>query len=279
MSPAASAPGRVGRDGALTLVFERRGERTVVAGCRSTLPLQVLTPVALDDRAAVVSILNPTGGVVGGDRLGIEVDVGIGAHACLTTPSATRVYRTTGAPAVQTLAVRLAPRAVCEWLPDHTIPSPGAALTQISTFDVADGATLIVVDAWAAGRVARGEAWTFARLDSALSVRDRAGVVLHDRLVLDGGRDWSALGLAEGSSYFASVAVVTDRPIDDFVAGVASVADETGARLGAARLARRGVMVRCLAEGAPPLTAAVAGVWALARRTVLGVPPLALRKG
>src|SRR5262249_59301213 len=60
---------RVGRDGALRLSFARRGVATVLAACRSILPLQVLAPVALDDPAAVVSLLNPTGGALGGDRL------------------------------------------------------------------------------------------------------------------------------------------------------------------------------------------------------------------
>jgi len=32
------------------------------------MPLQVMAPVALDDPAAVVCMLNPTGGLVGGDR-------------------------------------------------------------------------------------------------------------------------------------------------------------------------------------------------------------------
>ena len=74
MTPAATLDAaRVGRDGALTLRFEQRGAATVVAGCRYTLPLQVLAPVALDDPAAIVSILNPTGGLVGGDRLSIDV--------------------------------------------------------------------------------------------------------------------------------------------------------------------------------------------------------------
>src|SRR5207247_544030 len=80
------------RDGALSLALERRGGATVLSRCRYSLPLQVLAPLALDDRAAVVSVLNPTGGLVGGDRLAIDVVVGPAAHACLTTPSATQVY-------------------------------------------------------------------------------------------------------------------------------------------------------------------------------------------
>src|SRR2546422_9928149 len=97
---------------------------------RSTLfPYTTLfRSLALDDRAAVVSVLNPTGGLVGGDRLAIDVVVGPAAHACLTTPSATKVYRTAGATAEQ--HVRLPPGvgASLEWVPDHTIPSPGSAL-------------------------------------------------------------------------------------------------------------------------------------------------------
>jgi urease accessory protein len=272
--------GRVGRDGALRLVFERRGSATVLTACRSTLPLQVLAPVALDDAAAVVSILNPTGGVLGGDRLTVDIDVGAGAHACLTTPSATRVYRSAGPPAVQTVHVRLASGAVCEWVPDHTIPSPGAILEQDLAFDVGEGATLLALDAWAAGRVARGEAWTFTRLSSALRIADASGPLLHDRFVLDGGRDWAARGFTDGRAYFASLALITDADVDDFLEALPLLTPAGGgAALGAARLPRRGALVRCLARGAPELTTAVHAVWTLVRRVVLGAPPLALRKG
>jgi len=47
---------------------------------------------------------------------------------------------------------------------------------------------------------------------------------------------------------------------------------------GAARLRRRGVLVRCLAGTAPELSAAVETLWAAARRALLGHPPLSLRK-
>jgi len=155
---------RVGRDGALQLDFERRGPATVVAGCRFTLPLQVLAPVALDDPAAVVSILNPTGGLVGGDRLAIDVRAGAGAHAVLTTPSATRVYRADGPPTLQTVRLSVGPRAVVEWVPDHIIPFAGSALRQSIEIELDASGGLILVDAFAAGRVAAGEGWRFARL-------------------------------------------------------------------------------------------------------------------
>jgi urease accessory protein len=270
---------RVGRDGALRLGFERRGGATVLARCRCALPLQVLAPVALVDAAAVVSMLNPTGGVLGGDRLTVDVEVGAGAHACLTTPSATRVYRTAGEPAVQRLRVALAPGAVVEWVPDHVIPSAGAALRQSLEVEAGAEATLIAIDAFAAGRVACDEAWRFALLDSALTVRDAAGLVLHDRFVLRGGERWGGLGFAEARPYFATVVVVAPTGLDDLVAGVPdALAAVDGFTAAAARLPRRGVVIRGLAASAPALTDGLGALWRLARQRVLGLPPLALRK-
>jgi urease accessory protein len=271
------AASRVGRDGRLALAFERRGSRTVVARCRYTLPLQVLAPMALDDPAAIVSVLNPTGGLVGGDTLGIEVDVRPGAHACLTTPSATKVYRAASAPATQDVALCVADGARLEWIPDHTIPHAGAAFRQALRAEVGDGAALVIVDAFAAGRVARGEAWRFALLDSALTIRDRRGLLLHDRFILrDGGP--RGLGVTEDRPYFATVVVIGDAGVAAFAERVATRGDDVGIELGAGLLARRGAVVRCLARDAPALVSAVHAVWTAARVEVLGLPPLMLRK-
>jgi urease accessory protein len=307
---------RVGRDGALRLSFERRGVATALTGCRSILPLQVLAPVALDDPAAVVSILNPTGGLLGGDRLSIDVDVAAGAHAVLTTPSATRVYRAEGAPTVQTVRLRLGPGAVVEWVPDHTIPFAGSALRQAFDVELDETAALVLVDAFSAGRIALGEAWRFALLESAISIRDRCGWLLHDRFVLRGragvvraagdrgagappaearlkvaraagGRGagdepaFGGLGFAESHPYFASIAVIGAFDAARFAAEIQQHvgADTPGLCLGAAVLPRRGALVRCLAENAPALVEAVERCWSLARAALIARPPLALRKG
>ena len=297
---------RVGRDGALRLSFERRGVATALTGCRSTVPLQVLAPIALDDPAAVVSILNPTGGLFGGDRLAIDVDVAAGAHAVLTTPSATRGYRADGAPTVQTVRLRLGPGAVVEWVPDHTIPFAGSALLQAFDVELAETASLVLVDAFSAGRIALGEAWRFALLQSAIAIRDRLGWLLLDRFVLRGragvvraagGRAagtppagarleddepaFGGLGFTESHPYFASIAVIGAFDAARFAAEIQCHvgADMPGVCLGAAVLPRRGALVRCLARNAPALVEAVERCWHLARAALLARPPLALRKG
>ena len=274
----ASALGRIGRDGFLELAFARRGDRTVLARSRWTVPLQILSPLALEDPASVVSILNPTGGLVGGDRLSIDVVVGDGAHACLTTPSATKVYRTLGAVAEQRVRLSVGQGATLEWVPDHTIPYPGSAFRQSIDVDVAPDGALVLVDAFAAGRIARGEAWQFEWLESRLSVTDAAGPIVHDRFVLDGGTGAARLGCAESHPYWASIVVIGDVDHDPLVDDLdRRAADVTGAMIATARLSRRGVVVRCLAADAPALTDALDALWAGAR-AALGLPPLPLRK-
>ncbi len=275
---------RVGRDGALRLQFERRGAATVVAGCRSTPPLQVLAPLALDDPAAIVSILNPTGGLVGGDRLSIDVSLAAGTHAVLTTPSATRVYRTDAEEVTQSVKLAVGPRAVVEWVPDHTIPFAGSAFRQAIDVDMDATAGLILVDAFSAGRIARGEAWRFAALESAVSIRDQYGWLLHDRFVLRGpvAKDdpaWDGLGCGELHPYFASIAIVGAFDLEQLAAEVRRLwASGDDAWVGVAALARRGALVRCLAASAPALIDAIETCWGLGRRALLGLPPLRLRK-
>src|SRR5204862_6354253 len=163
------------------------GTATVPRPIGFPLPLQVLAPAAREAPAVVVSVLNPTGGLLGGDRLTMEADVGPGARALLTRPSATRVYRASAEATVQTVAVRLGRGAAVEWVPDHTIPFPGSVFRQTIECELEDAATLVLFDAFAAGRVARDEAWAFGRLESALTVRERRGLGLHDRSVTPPG--------------------------------------------------------------------------------------------
>src|ERR1700688_4459484 len=86
-------PERVGRDGFLRLRFARRGASTILAQSRFSLPLQALTPLTLADGVSYLMLLNPTGGVLGGDHLVTEIVQEAGTHVCLTTPSATRILQ------------------------------------------------------------------------------------------------------------------------------------------------------------------------------------------
>src|SRR5262249_57064792 len=92
---------------------------------------------------ATLMLLNPTGGLVGGDVLDTRVTIGAGAHVCLTTPAATRVYRSGGATAVHRFAARVGEGARLEFVPDHLIPSPRARLRPTTDGTLAPRAGLL----------------------------------------------------------------------------------------------------------------------------------------
>jgi urease accessory protein len=232
--------------------------------------------------AATLLLLNPTGGVLGGDHLETRVELGPGSHVCLSTPSATRVYRSAGETSVQRVIFRVGEGARLEYVPDHVIPSPGARLVQSVEVDLAPGASAVLCEAWAVGRAARGEAWRFDLLDSGTIARDSEGLLFTDRLILSGAAGWGGLGAAEGMAYVATVACLspTHTRLDDLASSLSRALDGSGlgARAGVAILARGGLVVRLLARSAPAIQQAIDLAWTGCRNGLWGLGPLALRK-
>jgi urease accessory protein len=250
---------------------------------RFTLPLQALEPIDLaGDGGATLLLLNPTGGLLAGDHLETTVRLGPGCRVCLSTPSATRVYRSPGPPAVQRVAIEIESGATLEWMPDHLIPSPGARLRQATEIHLATTAALLYLDAWATGRAARSETWSFDLLDSSLLVRDEAGLLLRERSLLAGSPPRDGLGGTEGFAYVATFAAI--RPGDGgwqdraraLQAHLGHAAPDC--RAGVTTLARGGLLVRLLCPSAPALHAAVRAMWGLCRQSLLGLLPANLRK-
>jgi urease accessory protein len=243
----------------------------------------VLEPIDLDGTgSATVFLLNPTGGVLGGDRLETRVELGAGCRVCLSTPSATRVYRSTGLPAIQRVTARVGEGAWLEYMPDHVIPSPGARLIQSLDVSLAPGAAAVLCDAWSVGRMARGEAWLFDLLDSGIVATDAEGLLFKERLVLNGARGWGGLGGAEGRAYIAAVlCLAPSHPRLDGLAGALAagmVGTAVHATAGVTPLARGGALVRILAPSAPAMQEGIQSAWAACRAWLWNLPPLLLRK-
>ncbi len=254
---------------------------------RFTLPLQALEPMDLDgDGVATLLLLNPTGGLLAGDRLETDIVLGPESRVCLSTPSATRVYRSPGPVAAQRVTVDVGRGAALEWIPDHLIPSPGARLRQTTEIRLAAGATLLYLDAWATGRAARGEAWGFDLLDSSLLVRDEAGLLIRERSILAGRPARDGLGGTEGFAYAATFLALrpagpaTQPDWEDLARALQTIAGAVPgeARAGVTTLGRGGVLVRLLCPSAPTLHGLVHALWATCRRQLLGLAPARLRK-
>src|SRR3954463_7875278 len=81
-------------------------------------PLRILQSLYPEGDAICHNVLvHPPGGLVGGDTLTIDIHGAAGSHGLVTTPGATRFYRSEGEVALQDTRIRLDAGARLEWLP------------------------------------------------------------------------------------------------------------------------------------------------------------------
>ncbi|MEJ7633043.1 MAG: urease accessory protein UreD, partial [Rubrobacteraceae bacterium] len=157
--------GRTGQRGWLRLSFEKRSGRTVLVEKFASAPFGAVRANYPDGSGmAEVQITNPSGGILGGDHLEMEVAVAPGASATVITQAANKAYR--GAGSSQRAVFRVEGGPFLEYLPHHLIPYPNSDYRQTARFHLVPDAALIAWDAFAAGRVARGEMFAFTRLRS-----------------------------------------------------------------------------------------------------------------
>jgi urease accessory protein len=273
---------RVGRDGFLRLRFARNGASTILAQSRFSLPLQILTPLTLARGASYLTLLNPTGGVLGGDHLTTNIVQEAGTHVCLTTPSATRIYRTLEKPAILKTVIRVEKDATLEYFPDHIIPHENSALRQSLRLEMAPGSRAILFDSLASGRVAHGERWKFREMDSRTEAFYCSRPVYMNRTrILPALLPPERLGTMEDFDYLGSVAFFADgfsnwkAFCDQLNELLSAIPDTKGA---ASMTARNGCVVRFLARSASDMTSTNQQLWDLGRRALLHFPPFEHRK-
>jgi urease accessory protein len=148
-------------------------------------PLKILFPDPLDEKQPVAVLVNTGGGVVGGDSLTVEAEIGAGAAALVTAQAAEKIYRSWGPPARVTNSLTVGANARLEWLAQDTILFDGAKLDRRLDIDLAQDAELLAGEILVFGRRARGETMRAGALRDRWSVRRDGARVWDDALILD----------------------------------------------------------------------------------------------
>jgi urease accessory protein len=162
-------------------------------------PLQVLRAHHVDpDRPDLASVIlaSPSGGILQGDRLSIEIRVEPGARLRVQTQGATRLYAAPAGEARQDIRLEVGAGGVIEYLPEPVIPFAGSRFTTRTTCVVDESATLIASDVVGAGRIARGEILAFDHYESSIDIQRPDGTLLAtDTIALDRADSISAIGV------------------------------------------------------------------------------------
>lgn len=202
-----TAPAPTGWHGQLALHYSRKGETTGAHDCHSG-PLRVLKRLYPEGPAICHHVLvHPPGGIVGGDRLDIDIQLDAGSHALITTPGATRFYRSESQAAVQSTQARVGPGARLEWLPLETIAYDGCRAENRLRLDLAEGAEMMGWDLLALGLPASGLA--FERGSFLQQIEwpgvwlERARIAGSDHELLDSPLGWAGRRVL-GTLWFAA---------------------------------------------------------------------------
>jgi urease accessory protein len=267
------------------LEYVRQGDRTVFGRTNCRTPWHLLPPIYLDDTGSAYTLLvNPSGGLVGGDRLGIDLTVGPKAHVLISTPSANRVYRSLSEDSVQTVTIAVGPGGILEWVPEHTIPFAGSRFRQTIDVKLAAGAALCLWDGIASGRIASGERWKFSSLHNRIRVTTVSGACVSESMSLRPADERGGVGLAGTWDYVATLFVIGEavehgvwKSLETVLAEI--LAAHHGRVLGGvSQPSAPGLVVKLVARSAPALTDVLNALWRAVRRVLWNLSPVTLRK-
>ena len=265
----------------LTLNYRCDGDQTV-AHDRHEGPLRVLRRLYPEGPAICHHVvLHPPGGVVGGDELHLHATLAEGSHALITTPGATRFYRSDGAAALQSVRLQLAAGARLEWLPMEALAYSGCDAHSQVHMTLAPGAEMIGWDVLALGLPAAEQPFVAGSFRQHLELPgcwlERGRLSAADTTLLD-----SATGLGGhrvlGMAWFAAGQGMPTAQRDMLLAAARDVlqGDSLAATAGATSPQAAVVLLRVLGHGVEPvmgLLARVRAAWRQAAWSLAAEPP------
>ena len=260
----------------LELGYGRFGDSTRPTQRRHKGPLRVQKHLYAEGPEVCQHIIvHPPGGIAGGDRLDIDVNVGADAWAQLTSPGAAKWYRAAG-PAFQQLNMNVQAGGTLEWLPQETIVFSDAKAELCTTIKLQGDARLLYWDVVALGRPASGERFDLGHFQAHLDIHRDGQLLWHERqrIVGDDGLLESPIGLG-GKPVFATL-IVTGEIDAELMEACRDLAEHSPVRGDVTQLPGL-VVARCLAEEALHARAWLIELWKLLRPALLGREAVAPR--
>jgi urease accessory protein len=237
-------------------------------------PLRVLFPTPPEGDIANAVLVTTSGGLVGGDRLDIAVELGARARLHATAQAAEKVYRSAGPDTRVTIALRAEAGAWLEWLPPETILFDGARLRRHARIDLAGDAGFLGGEILVFGRTARGERLTQGLVHDGWELRRDDRLVWADALHLDGDlpRISADPACLDGAVACATL-ILADKTAPRLLDPARAFIADSGVRGGATRLGEL-LLARFLAPDAAGLRRAYAGLAGMLRNEARGLPVL-----
>lgn len=187
-----------GWQASLALSFEAADKRTVMRRQHSG-PLLVQRALYPEDDTCHAVLVHPPSGIVGGDTLRVDINSYEGSSALVTTPGATRFYRSDGRVARQSVNIDVSGGAL-EWLPMETIYFNHSMASQTITVKLSRDSRYIGWELSCFGRTAGNFPFTSGHVSSRLALDLDGAPLLHERLKVDGSADIKRISGLRGAT-------------------------------------------------------------------------------
>ncbi len=235
--------------GTIALSVAAEGGRTRRSKVHEAGSLRVRFPNVTTDALEAV-IVNTGGGMTGGDRFSVAIEVGEGARLVAGTAAAEKIYRSNGPDAEMTVALSVAAGAHLAWLPQETILFDQARLSRRIDIEIADDASLIMVEAVIFGRAAMGEAMNNGFFADRWRLKRGGKLIYADALRLDGATADKLARCAVTNGGIALATVLIAPGGDDQLAAVRALEEQFVGEVGCSAWNGIAVARLCAKDGA-----------------------------
>ncbi|BAQ65199.1 urease accessory protein UreD [Geminocystis sp. NIES-3709] len=173
--------------GKINLVYEYQEGKTKIKSAYHQAPLKIQRSFYPEGDSICHSvILHTAGGIVGGDILSQTIHLSSNSQVFITTPAATKIYRTQEKKAFQEIIINLENDTYLEYLPQETIVFNKCQYQQKLRVNLRENATWLGWEIIRFGRSARGEIFTHGQWLNQTEVWYKDKPLWIDRQLLQG---------------------------------------------------------------------------------------------
>jgi urease accessory protein len=255
----------------LELWFERNHGMTRLMRRRHVGPLAIQRPFHPEtDGSAHVYLLHPPGGVAGGDQLDIRCHVGPQARTVLTTPGATKFYRSQHGRSAQQTTIDVGAEAICEYLPQETILFDGADASISTRVTLAADSVYMGWDFVSLGRPAAGESFVSGHAHQRVEIVREGRLIWFEQLRLSGDMAMTGAPFAFAGRPIIGTMIYAGPMVEDTVERIRSLLGDAARRVFSVSQLERVIVCRYLGNRMSEGKSLFLHAWDVLRETGIG---------
>ncbi len=232
-------------------------------------PLTVQRPFYPEGDVCHVYVLHPPGGVVGGDQINLHVNVLPDAHGLITTPGASKYYRSAGDTACLQQKFHVSANATLEFLPQESIYFPATQLSAKFLVELDAEAKFVGWEVHSFGLPANNEKFDAGKVVLGTELRLAGKLLLHDKLTID-AYEMNRLSGLRGYPVYGNFVVYSSAINSSLLTSLQSITAGQG-NCGVSRVEDDLIVARYLGDSSEAAHRYFRQLWKIIRPLALGL--------